>query len=222
MRLHTRSGLIGRRLTAALTASAALLLTACGPGGGGDSSSDKIKGTDVGNGVASASPTASPSSDGIDRPEITLSKEFQANFENWTNSDPKLQAILNDGREQLRAKYAAVIEANPDSEAVAFYSSEATLATARKWIKQFVVDNDSIIGEVRVFDPQIKINDTGSGALFYCVDERRASTKNRKTGKVVKTPDKPDSVLQYRTRLDKTSAGVWQTTSVTVVPGGCS
>jgi hypothetical protein len=196
-------------------------MTACGSGGGADSSSDKIKGTDVGNGATSASPTAPASPDGIDRPEITLPKEFQANFENWTNSDPKLQAILNDGREQLRAKYAAVIEANPDSEAVSFYSSEATSATARKWIKQFVDDDDSIVGEVRVFDSQVKINDTGSGALFYCVDERRASTKNRKTGKVVKTPDKPESVLQYRTRLDKNSAGVWQTTSVTVVPGGC-
>ncbi|MGI5427182.1 hypothetical protein [Streptomyces sp. CA-179760] len=211
-----------RRATAVLVVAAALLLTSCGSGGGDESPSDKIKGAGSGNGSAPASPTGSASPSGTGRPEIKLSKEFEANFENWTNSDPKLQAILNDGREQLRAKYAAVIEANPDSEAVAFYSSEATLATARKWIKQFVDDGDSIIGEVRVFDAQVKINDTGSGALFYCVDERRASTKNRETAKVVKTPDKPESVLQYRTRLDKTSEGVWQTTSVTVVPGGCS
>ncbi|MCT9142746.1 MULTISPECIES: hypothetical protein [Streptomyces] len=211
-----------RRTTAVLVLSAALLLTSCGSGGGDESPSGKIDGADSGNGSAQAGPTASASPSDIDRPEIKLSKEFQANFENWTNSDPKLQAILDDGREQLRAKYAAVIEANPDSEAVAFYSSEATLTTARKWIKQFVDDGDSIIGEVRVFDPQVKINDTGSGALFYCVDERKASTKNRETDKVVKTPDKPESVLQYRTRLDRTTEGVWQTTSVTVVPGGCN
>ena len=58
--------------------------------------------------------------------------------------------------------------------------------------------------------------------LFYCVDERRASTKNRKTEKVVKTPDKPESLIQYRLRLDKSSQGVWKTTSLTTVPGACS
>ncbi|MFE9607252.1 hypothetical protein [Streptomyces sp. NPDC006012] len=211
-----------RLFTAVLTASAAILLTACGSGGSDDSTSDKIKGADVGGGKTSASPSASASSDGVNRPEIALSKEFQADFENWSNSDPKLQAILNDGREQLRAKYAAVINADLNSEAVAFYSSEATQASARKWIKQFVDDDDSIIGKVTAFNAKALISDSGSGVLFYCVDERQASTKNRKTGKIVKTPDKPESVLQYRTRLDKNPQGVWKTTSVTVAVAGCS
>jgi len=211
-----------RLVTAVLTASAALLLTACGSGGGGDSSSDKIKGADNGNSTASATPSASAAADGVQRPEIKLPSSFQADFQSWTNSDSKLQAILNDGREELRAEYAAVIEANPDSDAVTFYTSDATRTSARTWIKQFVDDDDSLIGKVTVFDPQVHINDTGSGVLFYCVDERKASTKNRKTGKVINTPDKPEHVLQYRTRLDKTSQGVWKTVSATVVPGACS
>ncbi|MET9759783.1 hypothetical protein ABZ016_12095 [Streptomyces sp. NPDC006372] len=211
-----------RLAAAVLTASMAVLMTACGSEGDGDSSPDPIKGADSGDGKTSASPSASTSPGSAKRPEIRLSKEFQADFENWTNSDPKLQAILNDGREQLRAKYAAVINADLSSEAVAFYSSEATQVSARKWIKQFVEDDDDIIGKVTAFNPKALISDTGSGVLFYCVDERQASTKNRKTGKVVKTPDKPESVLQYRTRLDKTSQGVWKTTSVTVVAGGCN
>ena len=210
-----------RLVTAALTASAAMLLTACGSGGGDDSSSDKITGADSGD-KTSASPSASASADGIDRPEIKLSKDFQADFESWTNSDPKLQAILNDGREELRSKYAAIIEADPESKAVAVYNSDATPATARNWIRQFTDDGDSIVGKVRVFDPQVHLSDTGSGVLFYCVDERRASTKNRKTEKVVKTPDKPESLIQYRLRLDKSSQGVWKTTSLTTVPGACS
>ncbi|WP_345662491.1 hypothetical protein [Streptomyces venetus] len=210
-----------RLAAAVLTASMAVLMTACGSGGG-DSTSDPIEGADSGDGKTSASPAASTSPGGVKRPEITLSKDFQADFQTWTNSDPKLQAILNDGREQLRAKYAAVINSDLNSQAVAFYSSEATQVSARKWIKQFVQDDDDIIGKVTAFNPKALISDTGSGVLFYCVDERQASTKNRKTGKVVKTPDKPESVLQYRTRLDKTSQGVWKTTSVTVVAGGCS
>jgi hypothetical protein len=211
-----------RLATVALTASAALLLTACGSGGGDESSSDKIKGADAGGASASESPSASSSQGGVKRPEITLSKEFQADFENWTNSDPKLQAILNDGREELRSEYAAVIGADVNSEAVAFYNSKATLPSAHKWIKQFVDSDDTLIGKVTVFNPKPLISDSGSGVLYYCVDERQASTRNRKTGKIVKTADKPENVLQYRNRLDRTSQGVWKTTSSTVVPGACS
>ncbi|MGW3913434.1 hypothetical protein ACWEBX_18245 [Streptomyces sp. NPDC005070] len=212
-----------RLAVAVLTVSAALLLTACGSGGDDGSSSDKIKGADAGGGKASAGASASApaSQDPATRPKITLSKEFQANFEGWTNSDPKLQAILNDGREELRSEYSAVIEADLNSDAVAFYNSDATLVTARKWIKQFVDDDESLIGSVTAFAPQVHINDTGSGVLFYCVDERKASTKNRKTAKITTTADKPENVLQYRNKLDKNPQGVWKTTSSTVVPGAC-
>ncbi|MEU6255552.1 hypothetical protein [Streptomyces sp. NPDC047043] len=211
-----------RLVTAVLTASAALLLNACGSGGDDDKSPDKIEGADAGGAKASVSASPSASPGGVKRPEITLPKTFQANFESWTNSDAKLQAILNDGREELRAKYAAIIEGTPDSDAVAFYNSDSTLATARKWIKQFTDSDDGIIGSVRVFKPQPLISDTGSGVLFYCVDERQASTKNRKTGKVVNTPDRPESLIQYRLRLDKNAHGVWKITSLTTVPGACS
>ncbi|MFE2535454.1 hypothetical protein [Streptomyces sp. NPDC059371] len=210
-----------RLVVAALTASTALLLTACGSGGGDDSSSDKIKGAGAGSKKTSARPSAPTSQDAAGRPKITLSKDFQANFEGWTNSDPKLQAILDDGREELRSEYAAVIEADLNSDAVAFYNSDATLTTAHKWIKQFVDDDESLIGSVTAFDPQVHINDTGSGVLFYCVDERKASTKNRRTAKITTTADKPENVLQYRNKLDKNPQGVWKTTSSTVVPGAC-
>lgn len=211
-----------RHVVAALTVTTALLLTACGSGGGDDSSSDKIKGAETGGRTPSASASAPTSpSDGVKRPEITLSKEFQANFDGWTNSDPKLQAILNDGREELRSKYAAIIQANPDSDAVAFYNSGTSLTSARKWVKSFTDTDDGLIGKVTVYRPQVHINDSGSGVLFYCVDERKASTKNRKTGKVTTTPDKPESVMQYRARLDKTSQGVWKNVSLTTVAGGC-
>ncbi|MET9577451.1 hypothetical protein ACLQ2D_28085 [Streptomyces sp. DT199] len=212
---------LARLAAAVLTATLAVLATACGSEDG-DSPSDPIKGAAGGDGKTSASPSASASHGGVKRPEIKLPKDFQADFESWTNSDPKLQAILNDGREELRSKYAAIIEADPESKAVAFYNSDATQATARTWIRQFTDDGDSIIGKVRVFDPQVHLSDTGSGVLFYCVDERQASTKNRKTEKVVKTPDKPESLIQYRLRLDKSSEGVWQTTSLTTVPGACN
>ncbi|MFE0130545.1 hypothetical protein ACFWY6_02950 [Streptomyces sp. NPDC059037] len=206
-------------MTATLTASAALLLTACGSGGGDDGPSDKIEGAGGGGSKASASPSAKP--DGAKRPEIKLPAEFQANFSGWTNSDPKAQGVLDDGKEELRAKYAAIIEGNPDSDAVAFYDSGASLTTARKWIKGFTETDDSLIGEVRAYNPKVNVNGKDTAVFFYCVDERKASTKNRKTKKVTATPDTPDSVLQYRARLTKSKQGVWQTVSLETVPGGC-
>ncbi|WPO71888.1 hypothetical protein [Streptomyces sp. KN37] len=207
-----------RLVTAALTVSAALLLAACGSGGG--DASDKIEGADSnGGGKASASASAKPK--GVERPEIKLPSQFTATFVNWTNSDPKLQRILDDGREELRAKYAAIIDGDPDSDAVAFYDTGASLTTAREWIKDFVETDDSLIGEIKAYNAKAHVTGNGAGVLFYCVDERKSSTKNRKSGKVTRTPDSPDSVLQYRARLTKSPRGVWQTASLETVPGGC-
>ncbi|MCT9139504.1 hypothetical protein [Streptomyces violarus] len=211
----------GRLATAVLTASAALMLSACGSGGGDDSSSDKIKGTDTDDGAASASPSASASLDGVKRPEITLPKEFQANFESWTNSDPKKQAILNDGRERLKAEYLAVIDAEPASETVSFYSTGQALTSARTWIQGYVKNAHTLIGEARIFNPQVTISDSGGGVLFYCVDEGKGYTKDRKTKEVEGTPDGVNPVLQYRTTLERTPQGVWKTKSLETERGGC-
>ncbi|QEV19778.1 hypothetical protein [Streptomyces alboniger] len=208
--------------TAALTVSAAVLLTACGSGGGDGGSSDKIEGADGGGGApASASAEASRKPGGAKRPEVELPSGFEADFVGWTSGDPKKQAILDDGREELRAKYAAIIEADPDADAVAFYDTGASLATARKWIKSFVETDDSLIGEIKAYNAKAHVTDDGAGVLFYCVDERKSATKNRRTGKVTRTPDSPESVLQYRARLTKSPQGVWQTAALETVPGGC-
>lgn len=203
-----------------MSLSVVMLVAGCGSGGGdGDGGPEKIAGAGKGGSTASASP--SKPTGGAQRPSIELPKSFRVDFVGWTNSDPKLQAILDDGREELKSKYAAIIEAEPDSEVVAFYNQGESLATAREWIKSFVDDDNSIIGGIKAYNPQVHINDTGNGVLFYCVDERKSSTKNRRTKKVTHTPDKPESVLQYRVRLDKSAKGVWKTVSLTTVPGGC-
>ena len=64
-----------RLVTATLTASAALLLTACGSGGDDGSSSDDIKGADTG---VSSTPSASASAASeVKRPTITLPQSLQ-------------------------------------------------------------------------------------------------------------------------------------------------
>lgn len=206
---------------AALTATAALLLTACGEGDG--TSSDGIKGADTGASSPTASASASTPS-GVKRPEITIPSSFKLTFENWTSSDPDEQAVLNDGKEQLRAGYAAIIDNEPDGgEALAFYDTEAGLSEDREWIKSYTGKNVTVIGELPVFDPQATLFAKKTKAqLRYCTDESKARTKNRKTGQVVGNPPGTDPQVAYVVTMQKSEQGVWQTVSTTSKRGGCS
>ncbi|CAL9488679.1 hypothetical protein [Streptomyces sp. enrichment culture] len=207
-----------RLFTSVLTASAALLLTSCGSGGGADSSTDDIKGADTG---TNSSPSASPSAaSDAKRPEITLPKTLQVSFEGWTNSDPKLQAVMDDGKERLLSTYAAITDQDPQADYVAFYNEGTALATAEEWVRGLVDDDLTLIGKGRVFAPQVRISPDGSGTLFYCVDEGAGSTKNLKTGAVTKTPT-DDAFVLYQTKLSKSDDGVWKTTTVKTTRGGC-
>ncbi|MFE6157439.1 hypothetical protein ACFQ7F_00760 [Streptomyces sp. NPDC056486] len=202
----------------ATTVSTALLLTGCSSGGGDDDASDKIKGAG-GDKDASASASAPSQPDGSKRPEIKLPKSFQVQFDGWTSSDPKLQAVMDDGGQQLLSSYAAIIASDPEAQPMAFYNTGEALFTGKKWISGFVDKDLTLVGKTRAYKPQARISQDGSGTLFYCVDESKASTQNRKTKKVTKTPADKAQAL-YRTKLAK-SKGIWQTTSSTTTQGGC-
>lgn len=199
---------------AAFAMSAALLLAGCGGGDGG--SPDDIKGADT----ASGSPSASAASD-AKRPTIELSDSFQAKFEGWTNSDPELQTALNDGKERLRASYAAIIAGDSEYSALSFYSGTSAMSTGSTWVKAY--KGLTIIGEVKVYDPQVQyVGDTKKRAtLFYCVDESKGYSKDLKTGETAGTPKGESPLVQYRTSLGKQSDGVWKTMTVETEPGGC-
>jgi hypothetical protein len=205
---------------ATLTAMAALLLTACG--GSDDKPSDDIKGADSGSSPSTSTSASTPS--GPERPDITIPSSFRLTFENWTSSDPDEQAVLNDGKEQLRAGYAAIIENKPDGgDALAFYDTEAGLSQDREWIKSYTGKNVTVIGELPVFDPQATLFAKKTKAqLRYCTDESKAQTKNRKTGEVVGNPAGTDPQVAYVVTMQKNEQGVWQTVSTNSKRGGCS
>ncbi|MFF4760623.1 hypothetical protein [Streptomyces sp. NPDC001292] len=202
----------------ALTAIATVMLTACG--GGGDAKSDDIKGVETG----AATPTVSASSAAdAQRPEVTIPSSFRLTFENWTSSDPDQQAVLNDGKEQLRAGYAAIIANDPDSRALAFYDTEAGLSQDREWIKSYTSKNVTVIGALPVFGPKVSLFAKNTKAqLAYCTDETNARTQNRETGKVVGNPVGSDPKVAYTVTMQKNGQGVWQTVSTTSKRGGCS
>lgn len=205
---------------AALTATAALLLTACG--GGDDEASDDIKGADAGSSPSASASTSTPP--GLKRPDITIPSSFRLTFDDWTSNDPDEQAVLNDGKEQLRAGYAAIIENKPDGgDALAFYDTEAGLSEDREWIKSYTGKNVTVIGELPAFDPQATLFAKKTKAqLRYCTNESKAQTKHRKTGEVVGNPPGTDPQVAYVVTMQKSEQGVWQTVSTNSKRGGCS
>jgi len=201
---------------AALTATATLLLTACG--GSDDSSSDDIKGADTGAGSPSVSASKAP---GANRPDIKLPDTFQADFEGWTNSDPELQTALDDGKERLRASYAAIIAAEPEASYLSFYSGPSAMSTGSTWVKSY--KGLTIIGEVKVSDPEIAYlgSKKNRATLSYCVDESKGFSKDLKSGETAGTPKGESPKVRYLTSLGKQSNGVWKTMTVETKPGGC-
>ncbi|MGX5213356.1 hypothetical protein ACWKT3_32485 [Streptomyces violaceus] len=204
---------------AAFATAAALLLTACG--GGDDSSSDDIKGADSGSSSPSAS--ASSAAPGVKRPVIKLPSSFQLTFANWTSSDPVEQAVLNDGKEQLRAGYEAIIENDPDSKDRAFYDTKNGFLQSQQWIRTYTDKNLTVIGKLPVFDPKVTLSkDKAAASLSYCTDESKASTKNRKTGEVKGNPAGTDPEVLYVISMGKNAQGVWQAVSAHSERGGCA
>ncbi|WP_328378196.1 hypothetical protein OHB13_21575 [Streptomyces sp. NBC_00440] len=208
-------------IAAALAVSAALLLTACG-GSNNDASKDKIKGADEGtkSPSASASTSAAP---GAARPEITIPHSFQLNFQGWNSSDPNEQAVLNDGKEQVRAGYAAIMANAPDAEYLKFYDTAAGLSQDQEWIKTYTDKNLTLIGKAPVYDAKASMlgSNKTRAILNYCMDETKAYTKGRKTGKVEGNPAGTDPKVYYTSTLQKSSQGVWQTVSTNSKRGGC-
>ncbi|MGW6026443.1 hypothetical protein [Streptomyces sp. NPDC055099] len=201
-------------ITAALAATAALLLTACGGGDGdNDSNKDKIAGADQGGAKKSASPSASPDAD-VARPKITLPKDDILKFEDAKTGDAKKDAVLADNAERHRAIDAAIIKGDPSSEAVQFYSEGDAAASAVQWIKTTVDDGYSVTGTVRFYDRNVQFRSDGSARLTYCGDESKWFGKDRKTNKAEKTPVTSKSYVFYDASLKKSSEGVWKTTAV--------
>ncbi|MGI3201850.1 hypothetical protein ACRJ4W_32465 [Streptomyces sp. GLT-R25] len=198
-------------VAAALAATAALLLTACG---GDDKSDDgdKIAGADQAS-KESASPSAE-ASDAVERPTVTLPKDVSNVFESWKTGDATKDAALADVTRRINATDASITAGEPDSEAIKFYYKGDALIDAVEWVQGYKKDGKSITGTTRYFNPEIKIADKDTAAVAYCSDESKAYDKDRKTDKADKTTVTKNSYVTYSARVQKNDQGVWQTTSL--------
>ncbi|MFD8686882.1 hypothetical protein [Streptomyces sp. NPDC059651] len=198
-------------IATALTAAAVLLLAACGSENKPEAN-DKIAGADKGE-TKSASPSPLPEGN-AKRPDTPLPGDVKDSFEGWKNSDPTKDAVLADAAHAMTATNYAITQGNPDEPALAFYHRGNALAGAAEWVKTFVDAGITYTGTVRYYNPELQMFDSKSGGLVFCADESRAFSKDKKTGKINKTPVTKNSYVLYSTRLDKNTDGVWQTSEL--------
>ncbi|MEU6125926.1 hypothetical protein [Streptomyces sp. NPDC047123] len=202
-----------RLATAALTASAALLLTSCGSDDK-PKDDDKIAGAEQGD--EKSTPPSEPAKAAADRPEIELPADLTYEFEWSKTGDKKKDAVLADTEQYLKAVDLAIAEQKPLHKAYRFYSEGDAAAGSQKFVQEYVDYQDRITGTKRYFNARVDVTGGRTAGLVYCEDQRKAHNKSLKTGKTAKAaaPSKDDYVL-YSSRLRENDKGVWVTETTT-------
>ncbi|MEV6196077.1 hypothetical protein AB0M19_27180 [Streptomyces sp. NPDC051920] len=208
--MNRRSRLLA---TAAVGASAVLLLSACGGGGDKPEANDKIAGADTGD-KKSASPSAS-ATQAAGRPKIELPADLTYTFD-WPKTGNKdKDAVLSDGEQFIKAVDMAIAEQDPLNKAYRFYSEGTAAAGSQKFIQEFVHYKDRITGAKRYYNSKVEINSDGTAAFVYCEDQNKAYNKSLKTGKTEVTPKSKDNFVLYSSLLRVNKQGVWVTEKLT-------
>jgi len=201
----------------ALTATAALTLSACGsdddsPSKDKDKDNDKIAGVDTG-GEKSASPSAdAPDSGG--RPKITFPSDAKNVFEYEKTGDSAKDAALADSTLAVNAVDEAIFESDTGTTALGFYIKDKALSSYITYVQKYIGDGETWVGETRYSKYKVSLSNAGKAYVTYCSDESKSYIKNKKTGKVDRSPATSDAYVLYNASLTKNSDGIWQTTDV--------
>ncbi|PSM43653.1 hypothetical protein C6Y14_08435 [Streptomyces dioscori] len=207
---------VGRITAITLTVAAALTLSACG---GDSDSEDKAGGQGESAGAdpgteASKAPGASASPAG-DRPTVELPSDIVDEYEDWKTGDDVKDAVLTDTAGRIDATNDAIVRGDASAPGLPFYYRGKALTGAVEWVQEYQDANLSFTGTTRYFDPKVTLRGSASAAVVYCADESKGFNKNRKTGKVDRTPSDESPYVLYTTRLEKSEKGVWQTAVLT-------
>jgi hypothetical protein len=203
-------------LATAVTASAVMLLSACG---GDSTSSDKIPKVDTGSPstsasasvVASASPTATVSAG---RPTITFPSYAKDVFEGQHTGDPVKDAVLADNEQFVRSVDDAIFQGSTKTAALGFYSTGKGLENSITYVQGALAKGYTWTGTVRFFDRKVTLLGKGRASVIYCSDESKEFPEHRKTGKIDNVPTTADSYVLYNTDLKKNAQGIWQTDNI--------
>ncbi|WP_431988020.1 hypothetical protein [Streptomyces parvulus] len=200
---------------AAFTATATLLLTACG--GGDESSPEDIKG--AGGGSPSASAPASGGAADVKRPDVSVPGDLKLVFDFEKPSDADEAAALGDAANFIRAMDHGIAQQDPNDPAYQFYSTGGAQKYAKSQIEAWVKDGWTVTGEDRYFNADIEPVGQGDSTLVtFCRNQAKFYSKKVKTGKVNYTDENLDSYQKFSLLMSPSEASeaVWQARQIEV------
>ncbi|WP_326760440.1 hypothetical protein [Streptomyces phaeochromogenes] len=211
-------------VAAALAATAALLLTACGSGDDKSSDNDKIAGADQGaeKPEKSAEPSGAPAEDKPDGVDVSLPKDMNLVFD-WKKPKDKTEAAaMDDAANYLRAIYRGVDKRTTKDAAVAAYATGEGLHYAKVQINEWIKGGWTATGTRRHYDATTRSAPNGKSVeVAFCADTGKFLGKEVKTGKVLKAEPSAKDFGYYKIVMVKlpTSESLWQASKVFVETG---
>ncbi|MFG3291257.1 hypothetical protein ACGF3G_20915 [Streptomyces sp. NPDC048179] len=206
---------------AALAATAALLLTACGSGDDKASDKDKIAGADQGTKTptASASASGAPAEDKPDGVDVSLPKDMNLVFDWDKPKDKNEAAAMDDAANFLRAIYRGVDKRTTKDAAVATYATDGGLKYADTQINAYIEGGWTVIGTRRHYDATTRSTTDGKSVeVAFCSDSSKFYGKETKSGKVLKTDPSIKDFDYFKIIMVKypTGTDLWQASKVYV------
>jgi hypothetical protein len=211
-------------VVAALTATAALLLTACGSGNDKSGDNDKIAGADQGAETPkeSAKPSAAQAEDKPDGVDVSLPKDMNLVFDWDKPKDKNEAAAMDDAANYLRAIYRGVAKRTTKDAAVTAYSTGEGLHYAQVQINEWIKGGWTATGTRRHYDATTRSAPNGKSVeVAFCADTGKFYGKEVKTGKVLTAEPSPKDFGYYKIIMVKVPTGdnLWQASKVFVERG---
>ena len=208
-------------VAAALTATAALLLTACGSGDDKSTDNDKIAGAEQSTATPtkSAEPSAAAAEKNPDGVDVSLPKDINLVFD-WTKPTNKNEAAaMDDAANYIRAIYHGVDKRTADDAAVTAYSTGDGLHYAQVQIDSRVDGGWTATGTRRHYQATTRSAANGNSVeVAFCVDSSKFYGEEVKTGKVLKSKPSIADFDYFKIVMVKfpTGEGLWQASKVFV------
>ncbi|MER6460811.1 hypothetical protein ABT278_10110 [Streptomyces sp. NPDC001228] len=208
---------------AALAATAALLLTACGSGDDKAGDNDKIADADQATKTptASASASGAPAEDTPDGVDVSLPKGMDLSmvFDWDAPKDKNEAAAMADAANFLRAIYRGIDERTTKDAAVPTYATGDGLHYAQVQINSWIKGGWTATGTERHYDVSTRSTTKGRAVeVAFCVDSSKFYGKEIKTGKVLKTKPSLADFDYFKIVMSKfpTADNLWQASKVYV------
>ncbi|MDW4910937.1 hypothetical protein RB628_37885 [Streptomyces sp. ADMS] len=208
-------------VAATLTATAALLLTACGSGDDKSSDNDKIAGAEQSTATPtkSAEPSAAAAEAKPDGVDVSLPKDMNLVFD-WTEPANKNEAAaMDDAANFLRAIYRGVDKRTTKDAAVTTYATGNGLKYAKTQIDVRLEGGWTATGIRRHYQATTRSASNGNSVeVAFCVDSSKFYSKEVKTGKVLKGTPSITDFDYFKIIMVKFPTGdsLWQASKVYV------